>query len=124
MQKPKLNKVKYSFSESFLIFAVALAAALAGSLIGLTIDCIILNIRSNVSGIVDIIEVWSELHYTIAISLFSFFSIILYFYYDNFKINWQRKKDYKIQLKEYNNYMSYIEKESMEEFVSDCRKIK
>lgn len=30
MQKPKLNKVKYSFSESFLIFAVALAAALAG----------------------------------------------------------------------------------------------
>lgn len=124
MQKPKLNKVKYSFSESFLIFAVALAAALAGSLIGLTIDCIILNIRSNVSGIVDIIEVWSELHYTIAISLFSFFSIILYFYYDNFKINWQRKKDYKIQLKEYNNYISYIENESMKEFVSDCRKIK
>ncbi|CUL02383.1 hypothetical protein [Escherichia phage slur07] len=124
MQKPKLNKVKYSFSESFLIFAVALAAALAGSLIGLTIDCIILNIRSNVSGIVDIIEVWSELHYTIAISLFSFFGIILYFHYDNFKINWQRKKDYKIQLKEYNNYISYIENESMKEFVSDCRKIK
>lgn len=124
MQKPKLNKVKYSFSESFLIFAVALAAALAGSLIGLTIDCIILNIRSNVSGIVDIIEVWSELHYTIAISLFSFFGIILYFHYDNFKINWQRKKDYKIQLKEYNNYMSYIENESMKEFVNDCRKIK
>lgn len=124
MQKPKLNKVKYSFSESFLIFAVALAAALAGSLIGLTIDCIILNIRSNVSGIVDIIEVWSELHYTKIISLFSFFSIILYFHYDNFKINWQRKKDYKIQLKEYNNYMSYIENESMKEFVNDCRKIK
>lgn len=124
MQKPKLNKVKYSFSESFLIFAVALDAALTGSLIGLLIDCFILNIRSNVSGIVDIIEVWSELHYTIAISLFSFFGIILYFHYDNFKINWQRKKDYKIQLKEYNNYMSYIEKESMEEFVSDCRKLK
>ncbi|AUV63265.1 hypothetical protein Sf24_gp256 [Shigella phage Sf24] len=124
MQKPKLNKVKYSFSESFLIFAVALAAALAGSLIGLMIDCIILNIRSNVSGIVDIIEVWSELRYTIAISLFSFFGTMLYFHYDNFKINWQRKKDYKIQLNEYNNYMSYIEKESMEEFVSDCRKIK
>ncbi|QIQ68189.1 hypothetical protein KMB92_gp129 [Citrobacter phage PhiZZ6] len=35
-----------------------------------------------------------------------------------------KKKDYKIQLKEYNSYMSYIEKESMEEFVSDCRKIK
>lgn len=124
MQKPKLNKVKYSFSESFLIFAVALAAALAGSLIGLLIDCFILNIRSNVSGIVDIIEVWSELHYTIAISLFSFFGIILYFHYDNFKINWQRKKDYKIQLKEYNNYISYIENESMKEFVSDCRKIR
>lgn len=68
MQKPKLNKVKYSLPESFLIFAVALAAALAGSLFGLLIDCLILNIRSNVSGI---IEVWSELHYTIAISLFS-----------------------------------------------------
>lgn len=124
MQKPKLNKVKYSLPESFLIFAVALAAALAGSLFGLLIDCLILNIRSNVSGIVDIIEVWSELHYTIAISLFSFFGIILYFHYDNFKINWQRKKDYKIQLKEYNNYMSYIENESMKEFVNDCRKIK
>ena len=124
MQKPKLNKVKYSLPESFLIFAVALAAALAGSLFGLLIDCFILNIRSNVSGIVDIIEVWSELHYTIAISLFSFFGTMLYFHYDNFKINWQRKKDYKIQLKEYNSYMSYIEKESMEEFVSDCRKIK
>lgn len=120
MQKPKLNKAKYSFSESFLIFAVASAAALAGSLIGLMIDCIILN----VSGIVDIIEVWSELHYTIAISLFSFFSIILYFHYDNFKINWQRKKDYKIQLKEYNSYISYIENEAMKEFVSDCRKIR
>lgn len=32
MQKPKLNKVKYSLPESFLIFAVALAAALAGSI--------------------------------------------------------------------------------------------
>ncbi|EEV9360756.1 sulfurtransferase [Escherichia coli] len=124
MQKPKLNKVKYSLPESFLIFAVALAAALAGSIFGLLIDCLILNIRSNVSGIIDIIEVWSELHYTIAISLFSFFGTMLYFHYDNFKINWQRKKDYKIQLKEYNSYMSYIEKESMEEFVSDCRKIK
>ncbi|AEM00793.1 hypothetical protein [Escherichia phage wV7] len=124
MQKPKLNKVKYSLPESFLIFAVALATALAGSLFGLLIDCLILNIRSNVSGIIDIIEVWSELHYTIAISLFSFFGTMLYFHYDNFKINWQRKKDYKIQLKEYNSYMSYIEKESMEEFVSDCRKIK
>lgn len=29
MQKPKLNKVKYSLPESFLIFAAALAAALA-----------------------------------------------------------------------------------------------
>lgn len=124
MQKPKLNKVKYSLPESFLIFAVALAAALAGSLFGLLIDCLILNIRSNVSGIIDIIEVWSELRFTIAISLFSFFGTMLYFHYDNFKINWQRKKDYKIQLKEYNSYMSYIEKESMEEFVSDCRKIK
>lgn len=124
MQKPKLNKVKYSFPEALLILAVSAFAALAGSLIGLMIDCIILNIRSNVSGIVDIIEVWSELHYTIAISLFSFFGIILYFHYDNFKINWQRKKDYKIQLKEYNNYMSYIENESMKEFVNDCRKIK
>lgn len=124
MQKPKLNKVKYSFPEALLILAVSVFAALAGSLIGLLIDCFILNIRSNVSGIVDIIEVWSELHYTIAISLFSFFGIILYFHYDNFKINWQRKKDYKIQLKEYNNYMSYIENESMKEFVSDCRKIK
>ncbi|UCR81602.1 hypothetical protein G157_00176 [Escherichia phage vB_EcoM-G157lw] len=124
MQKPKLNKVKYSLPESFLIFTVALAASLAGSLFGLLIDCLILNIRSNVSGIIDIIEVWSELHYTIAISLFSFFGTMLYFHYDNFKINWQRKKDYKIQLKEYNSYMSYIEKESMEEFVSDCRKIK
>ena len=120
MQKPKLNKVKYSFAESFLIFAVALAAALTGSLIGLLIDCFILNI----SGTVDIIEVWNELCYTKIISLFSFFGTMLYFHYDNFKINWQRKKDYKIQLKEYNSYMSYIEKESMEEFVSDCRKIK
>ena len=124
MQKPKLNKVKYSFPEALLILAVSVFAALAGSLIGLMIDCIILNIRSSVSGIVDIIEVWSELRYTIAISLFSFFGTMLYFHYDNFKINWQRKKDYKIQLKEYNNYMSYIENESMEEFVSDCRKIK
>ena len=120
MQKPKLNKVKYSFPEAFLIFAVALAAALAGSLIGLLIDCLILNI----DGTVNIIEVWSELHYTIAISSFSFFGIMLYFHYDNFKINWQRKKDYKIQLKEYNSYMSYIENESMKEFVSDCRKIR
>lgn len=120
MQKPKLNKVKYSFSESFLIFAVALAAALAGSLFGLLIDCLILNI----DGTVNITEVWSELCYTKIISLFSFFGIILYFHYDNFKINWQRKNDYKIQLKEYNNYMSYIENESVKEFVSDCRKIK
>lgn len=89
------------------------------------IDCFILNISSNVSGIVDIIEVWSELRYTIAISSFSFFGTMLYFHYDNFKINWQRKKkDYKIQLKEYNSYMSYIENESMKEFVSDCRKIR
>ncbi|HBC9098586.1 TPA: hypothetical protein KE765_004960 [Escherichia coli] len=120
MQKPKLNKVKYSLPESFLIFAVALAAALAGSLFGLLIDCIILNI----DGSAIITEVWSELRFTIAITLFSFFGTMLYFHYDNFKINWQRKKDYKIQLKEYNSYMSYIEKESMEEFVSDCRKIK
>lgn len=120
MQKPKLNKVKYSFSELFLIFAVALAAALAGSLIGLMIDCIILNIDSSAI----ITDVWSELRFTIAISLFSFFGTMLFFHYDNFKINWQRKKDYKIQLKEYNNYMSYIENESMKEFVSDCRKIK
>lgn len=41
MQKPKLNKVKYSFSESFLIFAVALAAALAGSLFGLLIETVL-----------------------------------------------------------------------------------
>ena len=120
MQKPKLNKVKYSFPESFLIFVVALAAALAGSLIGLMIDCLILNI----DGTVNITEVWSELCYTKIISLFSFFGIILYFHYDNFKINWQRKKDYKIQLKEYNSYISYIENESMKEFVSDCRKLK
>lgn len=120
MQKPKLNKVKYSFSESFLIFAVALAVALAGSLIGLMIDCIILNIDSSAI----ITDVWSELRYTKIISLFSFFCIILYFHYDNFKINWQRKKDYKIQLKEYNSYMSYIENESMKEFVIDCRKLK
>ncbi|EDB5153604.1 sulfurtransferase [Salmonella enterica subsp. enterica serovar Braenderup] len=120
MQKPKLNKVKYSFPEALLILAVSAFAALAGSLIGLLIDCFILNI----DGTVNIIEVWSELHYTKIISLFSFFGTMLYFHYDNFKINWQRKKDYKIQLKEYNNYMSYIEKESMEEFVSDCRKIR
>ncbi|EFY2706649.1 hypothetical protein D5505_00125 [Escherichia phage D5505] len=120
MQKPKLNKVKYSFPEALLILAISAFAALAGSLIGLMIDCLILNI----DGTVNITEVWSELCYTKIISLFSFFGIILYFHYDNFKINWQRKKDYKIQLKEYNNYMSYIEKESMEEFVSDCRKIK
>ena len=120
MQKPKLNKVKYSFPEALLILAVSAFAALAGSLIGLMIDCIILNIDSSAI----IIEVWSELHYTKIISLFSFFGTMLYFHYDNFKINWQRKKDYKIQLKEYNSYMSYIEKESMEEFVSDCRKIK
>ncbi|WPK17636.1 hypothetical protein [Escherichia phage BYEP01] len=120
MQKPKLNKVKYSLPESFLIFAVALAVALAGSLIGLMIDCIILNI----DGTVIITDVWSELRFTIAISLFSFFGTMLYFHYDNFKINWQRKKDYKIQLKEYNSYMSYIENESMKEFVSDCRKIR
>ena len=88
MQKPKLNKVKYSFSESFLIFAVALAAALAGGLFGLLIDCLILNI----DGTVNITEVWSELHYTKIISLFSFFGTMLYFHYDNFKINWQRKK--------------------------------
>ena len=88
MQKPKLNKVKYSFSESFLIFAVALAAALAGSLFGLLIDCLILNI----DGTAIITEVWSELRFTIAISLFSFFGTMLYFHYDNFKINWQRKK--------------------------------
>ncbi|ASZ76045.1 hypothetical protein KMC28_gp028 [Salmonella phage SG1] len=124
MQKPKLNKVKYSFPEALLILAVSAFAALAGSLFGLLIDCLILNIRSNVSGIIDIIEVWSELRFTIAISLFSFFGTMLYFHYDNFKINWQRKKDYKIQLKEYNSYMSYIENESMKEFVSDCRKIK
>ncbi|BBC14466.1 e.3 conserved hypothetical, predicted membrane protein [Escherichia phage PP01] len=120
MQKPKLNKAKYSLPESFLIFAVALAAALAGSLFGLLIDCLILNI----DGTVNITEVWSELHYTKIISLFSFFGTMLYFHYDNFKINWQRKKDYKIQLKEYNSYMSYIENESMKEFVSDCRKLK
>ncbi|QOC55324.1 hypothetical protein JEP6_241 [Escherichia phage JEP6] len=124
MQKPKLNKVKYSFPEALLILAVSAFAALAGSLFGLLIDCLILNIRSNVSGIIDIIEVWSELCYTKIISLFSFFGTMLYFHYDNFKINWQRKKDYKIQLKEYNSYMSYIENESMKEFVSDCRKIK
>lgn len=75
MQKPKLNKVKYSFSESFLIFAVALAAALAGSLIGLMIDCIILNIDSSAI----ITDVWSELRFTIAISLFSFFGTMLFF---------------------------------------------
>ncbi|UVD33439.1 DNA primase [Escherichia phage ZCEC14] len=120
MQKPKLNKVKYSFPESFLIFVVALTAALAGSLFGLLIDCIILNIDSSAI----ITDVWSELRFTIAISLFSFFGTILYFHYDNFKINWQRKKDYKIQLKEYNSYMSYIENESMKEFASDCRKLK
>lgn len=120
MQKPKLNKVKYSLPESFLIFAVALAVALAGSLIGLMIDCIILNI----DGTVIITDVWSELRFTIAISLFSFFGTCYIFIMDNFKINWQRKKDYKIQLKEYNSYISYIENEAMKEFVSDCRKIR
>lgn len=119
MQKPKLNKVKYSFPEALLILAVSVFAALAGSFIGLMIDCIILNI----DGSAIITEVWSELRFTIAITLFSFFGTMLYFHYDNFKINWQRKKDYKIQLKEYNSYMSYIENESMKEFVSDCRKI-
>ncbi|EPA9330119.1 hypothetical protein ACQ8RJ_001045 [Escherichia coli] len=120
MQKPKLNKVKYLFLEALLILAVSVFAALVGSFIGLRIDCFILN----VDGSAIITEIWSELHYTIAISLFSFFGTMLYFHYDNFKINWQRKKDYKIQLKEYNSYMSYIENESMKEFVSDCRKIK
>lgn len=67
---------------------MALAAALAGSLIGLMIDCIILNIDSSAI----ITDVWSELRFTIAISLFSFFGTILYFHYDNFNINWQRKK--------------------------------
>lgn len=31
MQKPKLNKVKYSFPEALLILAVSVFAALAGS---------------------------------------------------------------------------------------------
>lgn len=55
MQKPKLNKVKYSLPESFLIFAVSVFTALAGSLIGLMIDCFILN----VDGSAIITEVWS-----------------------------------------------------------------
>ena len=80
MQKPKLNKVKYSFPEALLILAVSAFAALAGSLIGLMIDCIILNIDSSAI----ITDVWSELRYTIAISLFSFFGTMLYFHYDNF----------------------------------------
>ncbi|WJJ57283.1 hypothetical protein [Escherichia phage LH2] len=88
MQKPKLNKVKYSFPEALLILAVSVFAAPAGSLIGLMIDCFILNIDSSAI----ITEVWSELRFTIAISLFSFFGTMLYFHYDNFKINWQRKK--------------------------------
>lgn len=33
MQKPKLNKVKYSFLEAMLILAVSVFAALAGSLL-------------------------------------------------------------------------------------------
>ena len=88
MQKPKLNKVKYSFPEALLILAVSVFTALAGSLIGLLIDCFILNI----DGTVIITEVWRELRFTIVISLFSFFGTMLYFHYDNFKINWQRKK--------------------------------
>lgn len=55
MQKPKLNKVKYSFLEALLILAVSVFAALAGSLIGLMIDCFILNVDSSAI----ITEVWS-----------------------------------------------------------------
>lgn len=63
---------------------MVLVVVFIGSFIGLLIDCFILKI----SGIVDIIEVWSEFCYIKIILLFLFFGIILYFYYDNFKINW------------------------------------
>lgn len=121
MQKPELKKAKYSFPEKALIFAVSLFASLAGGLIGLIIDCIILQLTD--TGLIDV-EQWNELKCTQALSLISFFGIMAYFHYDNFKINRQRKNIYKSEMKEYNNYLSELENESMENFVRDCRKTK